>query len=426
MSTPNSIKEVSADGVGSKKFPENRPRRLLIIGYFRLDEIYAKGLIRDDIPETFNLAFNFGGYFDEVYVFIPFGRSLKIKTLQPNIIYHELSSIPKGRENRFMRGGRRLLKAVKALREVSLEFKPDVIQVCGPHLPNLVFAFSGLKKKYASTCFIEAYWEDIIVHQNYIPKIMRAFFPFYYRFVYYYHDFFFGAPSLNREYYTSRGMGEQKIANWVQLVDLNLVNASQKLDDPVSFADKFDVRIVTVGRLHEEKCTLDAIDVLIKVRNAGVNACLVLVGDGELRAEIEHRVAQYELETCVCITGLLGICDGMAAVWHSDIYFAPMQGSALLEGLATGRPVVAYDHETHRAAIGASGTGILVPHRDVSGAAQQIVALANEPDRAKALGAKAFSYWQEKLEPLAMANIVNEAAYKSFNAFKKEGASLAQ
>jgi colanic acid/amylovoran biosynthesis glycosyltransferase len=64
--------------------------------------------------------------------------------------------------------------------------------------------------------------------------------------------------------------------------------------------------LVTVGRLSPQKGHLVLIEGFAQAIREGVDARLVLVGDGELRGEIERRIAAHKLEGRVELTGSLG------------------------------------------------------------------------------------------------------------------------
>jgi glycosyltransferase involved in cell wall biosynthesis len=395
------------------KFLPDRPRRLLMIGYNTLDEAYAKGIVLEDVPETFDLALNFGRYFEMSYLFIPFGRKDVNHRLTDTIYYHELTFAHRRSWLRMLWALAHLYRSARELRRLAQEIKPDVIQVCGPHLPNIIFMLSRLRGKYPVTCFLEAFWEDILLAQTSLPWGIKKILPWYYRLTYRYYPVFFGTPSLDMDFYVRRGMVPDRIADWLQPVDIRLIDAARHLAEQPGIENLPRPRIITVGRLHEEKCCLDAVEVLKRVRDVGIDASLVLVGDGPQRDAVEAIVDGYGLHGKVEITGQISIVQGLTAVWNSDIYFAPMQGSALLEALAMGRAVVAYDHETHRALICDGVTGLLTPHRDVDAAARAVVTLLRDTDYAQRLGENARRHCESKLESVRMSRRVNDGAYRA-------------
>lgn len=103
-------------------------------------------------------------------------------------------------------------------------------------------------------------------------------------------------------------------------------------------------RVVNVGRLNEQKGQLLLIEAAGKLKASGLEFELVLVGDGELRAPIEARIAELGLVSNVTITGWVSservkqeLLTSRALVLPS---FAEGLPIVLMEALALGRPVV--------------------------------------------------------------------------------------
>jgi glycosyltransferase involved in cell wall biosynthesis len=102
--------------------------------------------------------------------------------------------------------------------------------------------------------------------------------------------------------------------------------------------------LVCVGRLCPQKGHLVLIDALARLVSDGVDARLVLAGDGELRQIIEQRIRELDLLDRVEITGWIDeaevrrrILAARALVLPSFAEGLPM---VLMEALALGRPVI--------------------------------------------------------------------------------------
>ena len=103
-------------------------------------------------------------------------------------------------------------------------------------------------------------------------------------------------------------------------------------------------KLVTVGRLCEQKGQLLLVEALGHLRRQGLRVDLDMLGDGELRPQIERAIAEHGLGDGVKITGwvdgetirraLLGCC---AFVLPS---FAEGLPVAIMEAMACGRPVL--------------------------------------------------------------------------------------
>ena len=103
-----------------------------------------------------------------------------------------------------------------------------------------------------------------------------------------------------------------------------------------------DVEVVTVGRLSTEKRPDRAVDAVERLRAAGVDAALTVVGDGPLRSRLERTTRRRGLP--VRFTGHLADRTAVAsALASADVAVCPCPhetfGLAALEALACGTPV---------------------------------------------------------------------------------------
>lgn len=103
-------------------------------------------------------------------------------------------------------------------------------------------------------------------------------------------------------------------------------------------------RFVCVGRLTEAKGQLLLIDALAALRQRGIEAELVLAGDGPMRAQVEARIAAKGCAGAVRITGWISsevvkqeLLAARAMVLPS---FAEGLPVVLMEAMALGRPVL--------------------------------------------------------------------------------------
>jgi alpha-1,6-mannosyltransferase len=100
--------------------------------------------------------------------------------------------------------------------------------------------------------------------------------------------------------------------------------------------------LVHCGRLSVEKHAHRSIDTVAALRDSGIDARLVVVGEGPMRAKLERQAARLPVE----FTGFIGCRDTVASILASaDVALAPGPhetfGLAALEALACGTPAVA-------------------------------------------------------------------------------------
>ncbi len=151
------------------------------------------------------------------------------------------------------------------------------------------------------------------------------------------------------------------------------------------------LHLVSVGRFSEQKGQLLALDALAKARETVPGIRLTLVGDGELRAAIEARIAALGLGDAVTLVGWQDQKGVAQALARAHVLLLPSFAEGLpvvlMEALAAGRPAIS----TWVAGIPELLTpecGWLVPAGDVDALARAIAAAAaTPPETLAAMGA---------------------------------------
>ncbi|MDD5656761.1 MAG: glycosyltransferase [Elusimicrobia bacterium] len=139
-------------------------------------------------------------------------------------------------------------------------------------------------------------------------------------------------------------------------------------------------RILGVGRFVKQKGFVHLIRAAARVREQ-LDASLLLVGDGPLRADLEGEARRLGLSGSVRFAGFqknpIRYMPGACAMAVPSLYEA--QGIALMEALAAGLPVVATDCSGPRAIIEDGVSGLLVPPGDESALAAALLRLLRDP-----------------------------------------------
>jgi glycosyltransferase involved in cell wall biosynthesis len=143
--------------------------------------------------------------------------------------------------------------------------------------------------------------------------------------------------------------------------------------------------ILSVGTLKKQKNHALLIEAFARLPKT-LNAKLTILGEGELRSQLEALVASLGLQNSVALPGF----DRETAQWYrsADLFVlsSDWEGlpTVLIEALECGVPVVSTDCPSGPAEILENGRyGILVPVGDVAALAQAIAAhLQKEHDRA--------------------------------------------
>jgi alpha-1,6-mannosyltransferase len=125
------------------------------------------------------------------------------------------------------------------------------------------------------------------------------------------------------------------------------------------FAHASQLLLVHCGRLSKEKCPTRSVEALAHLRASGVDAVLVIAGDGPLRARLERQAADLPVHFVDFVTGRreLGVLLATA-----DIALAPGPaetfGLAALEALACGTPVVVDAASALPEVVGGAGVAV--------------------------------------------------------------------
>ena len=183
------------------------------------------------------------------------------------------------------------------------------------------------------------------------------------------------------------------------LVDFNFVGLDidafqPSPDDYLSVRREFgfppDALIVsTIGALHPRKSHELFIQAAATVSSAEPRARFLVIGEGELRSELELLARAKGLAEPLHFTGVRG--DVARLLSATDVYVKPgvvegFIGITVLEALGLGKPVVAFETEDVKLALTDGETGLIARNSDVSSLAERIVYLLRNPSVGNALG----------------------------------------
>jgi glycosyltransferase involved in cell wall biosynthesis len=147
--------------------------------------------------------------------------------------------------------------------------------------------------------------------------------------------------------------------------------------------------VCTIGALHPRKSHELYIDAAATVGEAEPRARFLVIGDGELRSELEALASSRGLGRRLAFTG---IRDDVARLLSAtDVYVKPgivegFIGITVLEALGLGKPVVAFDTEDVKLALIDGETGLIVSNGDVAHLAERIIYLLRNPAIGSRLG----------------------------------------
>ena len=155
-------------------------------------------------------------------------------------------------------------------------------------------------------------------------------------------------------------------------------------------------RVVYVGRLARQKGVHTLVEAAARLRTPGVS--VLLVGDGPERSSLEEAIRRHDVGGRVRITGFLPHREIPAVLRHTDVFCLPSVyeelGSALVEAMQAGVPIVASDTGGIRDAVGPAAR--LVPPGDpaaLAAALDAVLADRRESERLAALGTRRVRAW---------------------------------
>lgn len=152
---------------------------------------------------------------------------------------------------------------------------------------------------------------------------------------------------------------------------------------------------------------IDAVAILSK---RGLNTCLVIAGVGECLSGLRAQASAAGI--CATLPGFVE--DTAPLIALSDVFAMPSLmeglGTAVIEAMAAGKPVVASAVGGVVETVVDGVTGYLVPPRDPVALADRLSDLISRPEAARAMGAEGMKRARENFSMERMASL-NEALY---------------
>jgi glycosyltransferase involved in cell wall biosynthesis len=149
--------------------------------------------------------------------------------------------------------------------------------------------------------------------------------------------------------------------------------------------------IGTIGRLSAQKGQRDLLAAAAEVAREFSDVRFLLVGDGDLRAELEAQARTLGLGERVLFAGHRTDIPAVLAALDVVCISSTYEGTplALFEAMAAGKPIVSTAVDGCREVLSHEDTGLLTPPSDPASLARALVRVRRDPELRRDLGARA-------------------------------------
>jgi glycosyltransferase involved in cell wall biosynthesis len=155
----------------------------------------------------------------------------------------------------------------------------------------------------------------------------------------------------------------------------------------LGFADD-DILLVTVGRLVSRKAIHQLISMIARIEHANVR--LLVLGTGPLGQQLSECARRLNVEERVHFLGYVNETEKFRILKVSDIFVSTSQhegfGLVFLEAMASGLPVVCYDHGGQTDFLENGKTGYVLPLNDELAFLEHCRQLASATNTRKEMG----------------------------------------
>ncbi|MFC3614320.1 glycosyltransferase [Lutimaribacter marinistellae] len=182
--------------------------------------------------------------------------------------------------------------------------------------------------------------------------------------------------------------GRSQLRRWASFDNWDKLKVVHCGVEPAAFDAPQDpptspLRLVSIGRFVEQKGQMILIEALARLRDRLPELHLALVGDGEMRPDLERAIDSHGLRGMVTLTGWLDQEGVRAQLDAANALVMPSFAEGLpmvvMEAMAAARPVIATYIAGTPELVQQGKTGWLVPAGDADALAEVIASAAATP-----------------------------------------------
>lgn len=192
-------------------------------------------------------------------------------------------------------------------------------------------------------------------------------------------------------------------------------------DDIVSFSGRFDVSLVSIGRLSPEKNFMLAIEAMSTIKKAGVSIGLCIMGQGALRADLVEQAKELDVVDQVLMADYVSGAETYLSCFDALVMPSLTEGLpiTLLEAMKSRVPVIASAVGGIPEALDGGKGGLLVPPDDLTALTSALETLVTDKSAASARAEHAYQTVSLEFSSSRMAARY-ETIYNSIIASAKE------
>jgi glycosyltransferase involved in cell wall biosynthesis len=158
--------------------------------------------------------------------------------------------------------------------------------------------------------------------------------------------------------------------------------------------------VIQVGALDANKNVMFTLECMRRVRESVSDACLLIVGDGPVKQDLEAWASANNMQDCVHFTGQLPRLGCLFIMKKASLItltsLSESFPNVLLEGQALGLPAVTFDVGAAAEIVEHGETGYVTPINDQTAFTKGLVGLLKDHEKAKAMGKRAMERVRHK------------------------------
>ena len=180
-------------------------------------------------------------------------------------------------------------------------------------------------------------------------------------------------------------------------------------------------KLISIGRFVEKKGLAYAVKAIARIVDSCYKISYSIIGDGKLRADLEHLIDQLGVGDHVRLLGCMPHSEVVLHLRNSHLLLAPsvtgtdgdQEGipNVLKEAMAMGIPVISTLHGGIPELVENGKSGFLVPERDVEALANRLAYLIDHPERWSEMG----SHGRKRIEKYYDINRLNDTLVELYD-----------